>query len=135
MFPIKSSQSTSVNELIFIDKIKNKPFKTSYHICFSLLQWPGINKKMQCSKQLCSSAFLYRQLLVNCDLIQAEIREATDGCEIRSCFDRQTWTQCRKEVTTLLIVWLCDCLVPVYMNPQCFGEDMQNLRWSGGARS
>lgn len=81
----------------------------SYHICFPLLQWPGINKKMQCSKQLCSSAFLYLQLLVNCDLIQAEIREATDGCEIRSCFwqtDMNTMQKGGHHPTHCATVWL-----------------------------
>lgn len=109
MFSIKSS-STSVNELIFIGKIQNKPFETSYHICFPLLQWPGINKKMQCSKQPCCSTFLYLQLLVNCDLIQAEIREATDGWwKIRSCFwqtDMNTMQKGGHHPTHCVTVWL-----------------------------
>lgn len=33
-----------------------------------------------------ASLLLYLQLQVNCDLIQAEIREVTDGCKIRSSF-------------------------------------------------
>lgn len=78
-------QQQQINKDLF-KKNRIKQCRTRYHIQFCLLQRPGIGKRMQCSEQLSFTAFLYLQLLVNCNLIQAEKRELSDGCEIRSSF-------------------------------------------------
>lgn len=72
---------------------------------------------------------------MNSDLIQAEIREATDGCEIRSWFwqaDMHTMQKGGRHPALCVTVWMFGA--GVYEPPVLGrGGDAEPQMWSAGA--